>query len=122
MESKLSCGVSRREFLKYAAALSASAAAAGLFPACAVDPVTGEKELVMVSRQQEIEIDRNHAAFQFSSDYGITRDSRLNRYVSRVGEKLLPHVHRPCGRLYQHHPALLGVSYRGLAPVTTVNG
>ncbi|CCK81319.1 M48 family metalloprotease [Desulfobacula toluolica] len=87
--------ISRRQFLKYSAFMSASVAGAACFTGCAVDPVTGKKQLMMVSQQQEIGIDKQQSPFQFSSDYGITKDAELNRYVSDVGKALLPNVHRP---------------------------
>ncbi|MBU1344707.1 MAG: M48 family metalloprotease [Proteobacteria bacterium] len=87
--------ISRRQFLKYCGLISASAAGPIFFTGCAVDPVTGKKQLMMVSAQQEIGIDKQQAPFQFSSDYGITQDTDINRYVSDVGKKLLPNVHRP---------------------------
>jgi predicted Zn-dependent protease len=61
---------------------------------CAVDPVTGKSQLMMMSRDQEIGIDRQHSPFQFSSDYGVTQDSNLNQYIGQVGKNMLPAVHR----------------------------
>ncbi|MBU8909859.1 MAG: M48 family metalloprotease [Desulfobacterales bacterium] len=87
--------ISRRLFLKYGAAMSASIAGPIFFTGCDVDPVTGKKQLMMISRQQEIGIDKQQSSFQFSSDYGITRDAKVNRYVADVGKRLLPNVHRP---------------------------
>ncbi len=86
--------ISRRQLLQYLAAMSTGIALPISFAACALDPVTGKKELMMVSRQQEIEIDKQQSPFQFSSDYGITRDKKVNNYVSQVGKTLLPNVHR----------------------------
>jgi len=48
-----------------------------------------------MSREQEIAIDRQQSPFQFSSDYGVIKDLRLNEYISTVGKKMLPRVHRP---------------------------
>lgn len=75
--------------------MSASIAGPVFFTGCAVDPVTGKKQLMMVSQQQEIGIDKQQSPFQFSSDYGITRDAGINQYVSDTGRGLLPNVHRP---------------------------
>jgi predicted Zn-dependent protease len=86
--------VSRRDFLGY------SAMAYGLFvglpflAGCAVDPVTGKSQLMMMSREQEIGIDKQQSVFQFSSDYGVTQDGELNQYIGEVGKGLLPAVHR----------------------------
>jgi predicted Zn-dependent protease len=87
--------ISRRQFLKYSAVLSASVAGPIFFQGCAVDPVTGKKQLMLVYQQQEIGIDKKQSPFQFSADYGITQNKRLNQYVSGVGKGLLPYVHRP---------------------------
>ena len=81
----------RRRFLKVAA-LSAGAAAAGC---TAKNPVTGESQLMFVSRQEEIAIDQQQAPQQFSADYGPVQDDALNVYVSSVGEKIAELSHRP---------------------------
>jgi len=87
--------MSRRRFLKYTATVSAAAAGPIWLSGCAVDPVTGQKQLMMVSQQQEIGIDKQQSPFQFASDYGITQDKKSNTYVGSVGKKLLSNVHRP---------------------------
>lgn len=86
---------SRRQFLKYSVFVSAALTGPFSLTGCAVDPVTGKKQLMMVSEQQEIEIDKQQSPYQFSSDYGITQDKNINQYVTRVGKKLIPYVHRP---------------------------
>jgi beta-barrel assembly-enhancing protease len=85
--------LTRRQFLR----LFAMVSAAGLFQGygCAKDPVTGKSQLMMLSQDQEIAIDRQQSPFQFSSDFGITRDLALNQYINQVGKDLVPHVHRP---------------------------
>lgn len=86
-------GITRREFLKWSAIASVPG---GMFlSGCAVDPVTGKQQLMMMSRDQEIAVDKQQSPYQFSSDYGKIQDHDLNRYVSEVGNKMLPHVHRP---------------------------
>ncbi|MFH2091174.1 MAG: M48 family metalloprotease [Pseudomonadota bacterium] len=87
--------ISRRQFLQYGAAASAVVAVPGFFSGCALDPVTGKQQLMMVSEQQEIAIDKQQSPFQFASDYGITQEKTINVYISSVGRQLLPHVHRP---------------------------
>jgi beta-barrel assembly-enhancing protease len=85
--------LNRRQFLQ----LSAIMAASGLLPVwgCAKDPVTGKTQLMMLTQDQEVAIDRQQSPFQFSSDYGIVQDSTLNRYVNQVGSNLVPYTHRP---------------------------
>jgi len=93
LSPSLSKSLSRRNFLKYSAL--SSLFFPGIFTGCAIDPVTGEKQLMLMSREQEIAIDKQQSPFQFSSDYGVTRDRELNDYVASVGKKMLPRVHRP---------------------------
>jgi beta-barrel assembly-enhancing protease len=87
--------ISRRQFLKISAIMSASITGPIFFSGCAVNPVTGKKQIMLLSQQQEIGIDKQQSPFQFSSDYGITKDTGLNQYISDVGKNLLPNVHRP---------------------------
>lgn len=61
---------------------------------CAVNPVTGERELSLYSEQDEIEIGKQ-TDVQIRSQYGIYDDPALNGYVHRVGTTLAPHTHRP---------------------------
>jgi len=81
---------SRREFLKLSALASA-----GFLAGCAINPVTGEKQMMLVSEQWEIQVDRQNSPHQFSTDYGILQDKTLNRYIQQVGLSMIPHTHRP---------------------------
>ncbi|MCP4023502.1 MAG: M48 family metalloprotease, partial [Desulfobacteraceae bacterium] len=94
IEQSLEAIISRRHFLKYLTYAS-SVAGVSYLTGCAVNPVTGQKQLMMVSQQQEIAIDKQQSPFQFSTDYGITQESRLARYVGKVGKGLISTVHRP---------------------------
>jgi predicted Zn-dependent protease len=60
---------------------------------CAVNPVTGEKELSLYSEQDEIAIGKQ-TDVQIKNQYGIYNDPALNDYVERVGVSLGPHTHR----------------------------
>jgi beta-barrel assembly-enhancing protease len=81
---------SRREFL----ALSAFASA-GFLAGCAINPVTGKNQLMLVSQGWEVEVDQQHAPHQFSTDYGKLQDDALNQYLQQVGKAMVPHTHRP---------------------------
>ncbi len=85
--------MTRRHFL-WTVSLSSLGLAMGC-GGCAVDPVTGQKTLMLVSENQEIQIDRQYSPSQFSSDYGRAQDAGLNSYLSEVGRKMAPHTHRP---------------------------
>jgi len=82
--------MTRRKFLWLT-----SMSAAGFAIGCAIDPVTGKKTFSLVSEDQEIELDREAAPHQFSQDYGALQDNAANKYIARVGKKLVPHTHRP---------------------------
>ena len=82
--------VTRREFL----AISALAAA-GFVIGCAVDPVTGKKQFMLVSEDQEIQLDQQYSPLQFSADYGPVQDRKLNSYIDGVGQKMAKTTHRP---------------------------
>jgi predicted Zn-dependent protease len=77
--------LTRREFMWLS-----SMTAAGYVLGCATDPVTGKKQLMLVSEDTEIQIDKH----QISTDFGEVQDSQLNRYVSQVGNKMAAKSHR----------------------------
>ncbi len=83
--------LSRRQFLQLSAF---TAAGAVMVTGCAVNPVTGKNQLMMVSEQTEIEIDRQQSPHQFSSDYGPVQDAALNSYIDNIGKKVAGHTHR----------------------------
>lgn len=95
MEQIKNTEITRRDFLQGCTAAALTLAGTGLFQGCAIDPVTGQKQLMLMSRDQEISIDKQQSPFQFSSDYGVTQDKGLNQYVSGVGKAMLSQVHRP---------------------------
>jgi predicted Zn-dependent protease len=81
--------LTRREFL-WMAGMSAAAAAAG----CATNPVTGESQLMLVSEEEEIRVDRQYSPMQFSSDYGPVQEKALNDYVNQIGRNVAARSHR----------------------------
>src|SRR5512143_3265456 len=83
-------GVSRRRFMWLT-----GMAAAGVAAGCATNPVTGKSQFMMVSEQEEIQIDRQYSPMQFSDDYGPTQDTALNTYVNGVGRAMASRTHRP---------------------------
>ena len=88
--SRLAVTLSRREFL-YLSSMSA----AGVMIACATNPVTGEQQLMLVSEQQEIDMDKQHSPHQISADYGASQDGSLNTYLDRIGKQMGKKSHRP---------------------------
>ena len=82
--------MTRRQFLWLS-----SMAAAGVVAGCATNPVTGQKQLMLVSEDQEIQIDRQNSPYQLSADYGIAQDQALNSYIDRTGKNMSGRTHRP---------------------------
>lgn len=70
-----------------------------LFPAvllisCAVNPVSGGRELALVSETQEIEIGRQSAA-SAEAQLGLVDDPALQDYLQRIGSRLAAGSERP---------------------------
>jgi predicted Zn-dependent protease len=80
----------RRDFLWLA-----SVSTAGMVTGCATNPVTGNRQLMLVSESQEIQMDKENSPHQFSSDLGRTQDTQLNHYLNQVGQDLAASSHRP---------------------------
>jgi len=82
--------LTRRDFL-WLATLST----AGVVTGCAVNPVTGKRQLMLISEGQEIALDQENSPHQFSSDYGAAQDQSLNNYIAQVGSNMAVHSDRP---------------------------
>jgi predicted Zn-dependent protease len=65
-----------------------------LLSGCATNPVSGKKEVALMSEEQEITIGRE-ADPKIRKQYGVYDDAKLQAYVQRVGEKLAGLSHRP---------------------------
>ena len=78
------------------AALGAFAmlAFAGFTASCAINPVTGERELALISEEQEIAMG-TEAAAQVEQSIGLLDDAAMQQYVSRVGLALAEDSERP---------------------------
>ena len=82
--------LTRRDFMKLG-----TLAAAGCLTGCAVNPVTGASQLMLMNEGQEISVDLENSPHQFSADYGQLLDGSLNGYIQRVGLGLSKLTHRP---------------------------
>ena len=75
-------------------ALVALASLALLLASCATNPVTGRRELSLVSADREIEIGREgHKAIV--AEYGVYDDPAVAAYVDSVGQSLARNSHLP---------------------------
>lgn len=61
---------------------------------CATNPVTGKRELVLVSEAQELQMGLNYSQ-QVDDSMGIYPDESLNRYVSTLGLSMAHASERP---------------------------
>lgn len=86
----LTRGMTRRHFLWIMALTSG-----GVVTGCATNPVTGERQLMMISEEEEIAIDKENSPHQFSADYGALQDKALNDYIDRTGKNIAGRTHRP---------------------------
>ena len=62
--------------------------------ACATNPVTGDRQLALVSESQEIQIGRD-VATQAAQQFGLVEDAALQEYVHRLGIQLAQASERP---------------------------
>ncbi|MFU8896147.1 MAG: M48 family metalloprotease [Gammaproteobacteria bacterium] len=62
--------------------------------ACAINPVTGDRQLALVSESQEIQIGRD-VATQAERQFGLVEDAALQAYVHRLGSQLAQASERP---------------------------
>jgi len=86
--------LSRRDLLWLMGVVSAPAVLPTL-SGCAAHPVTGERVLVGLSEQDEVNIDQKQAPHQFSNDYGAVQDESLNRYLGEMNGRIASRSHRP---------------------------
>ena len=78
--------------LRRSAALIVLAALSGLM-SCAINPVTGKKEIMLIPESQEIEMGKSTDE-SIRRQFGLYEDPELTAYVERVSRKLVPYVHR----------------------------
>ena len=72
----------------------AAAVAAATLAGCARNPVTGQRELALVSEAQEIQLGQQSAQ-EVAQSLGLVEDEALQRYVQEVGARLAADSERP---------------------------
>lgn len=74
------------------------AAIAGVFvitlASCATNPVTGERELMLMTEADEISLGAE-ADQEIVATYGLYSDQRVQEYVNRIGQEMAARSHRP---------------------------
>ncbi|MDH7512424.1 MAG: M48 family metalloprotease [Clostridiales bacterium] len=61
---------------------------------CAVNPVTGKKELSLISNEQEVALGQQTDG-EIRQQFGVYDDPSLTSYVESIGKALVPYAHRP---------------------------
>ena len=70
------------------------AAALALSAACATNPVTGKKQVSLLSEAEELAIGQQQDA-EIRREMGVYDDQNLQRYVSDIGQAIARNSHRP---------------------------
>jgi predicted Zn-dependent protease len=65
-----------------------------LLSACATNPVTGKKQIMLISEAQEIEMGKEYHP-QVLSQFGVYPDSTLQRFIRAKGQAMAKISHRP---------------------------
>jgi len=60
---------------------------------CAVNPVTGKREFMLISEQDEIKMGREYDP-QITQMYGVYDDAKLQKYVDDLGQRMVRISHR----------------------------
>src|SRR3989338_2723987 len=82
--NKVRDGISLRKMM-----LAALLLTLGVATGCAVNPVTGQRELGFISEQRELTIGQQQYTPSQQSEGGqVTVDGELSAYVNRVGQRL----------------------------------
>ena len=80
--------------------IGASLFALGLFglllwaASCAVNPVSGQRELMLISESEEIQLGGQTDA-DVVRQFGIYQDQKLNAYINGLGQRMAKVSHRP---------------------------
>ncbi|WP_207422658.1 M48 family metalloprotease [Desertivirga brevis] len=70
------------------------AATVGLFDMCAVNPVTGKKQIVLMSEEQELAMGKD-ADPQILQEYGLYENKELQDFINQKGKAMAAVSHRP---------------------------
>ncbi len=74
--------------------LFALLAATGFLGACAVNPVTGQREIALMSEAQEVQLGASSDE-SIVAQYGLVEDQSLSSYIRDIGQAMVPVSHRP---------------------------
>jgi predicted Zn-dependent protease len=84
----------RRSLLGFAPRAAAALLACAAVTGCAINPVTGQRELALISEDQELAMGRE-ASGQVASTLGLVDDAALQQYIDGIGRDLAGISERP---------------------------
>lgn len=117
MSTKLAV-IDRREFLRWTTLAALGTTVSG----CAINPVSGKRQFMLISKAQERAMDQQYSPHQFSADYGPSQDAALNAYVDSVARDLAGNSHRadvPYSARVVNAPHVNGYIFPGGSMATT---
>ncbi|MBN2132786.1 MAG: M48 family metalloprotease [Sedimentisphaerales bacterium] len=62
---------------------------------CAVNPVTGEQEMMFFGPEKDVELGRKYAPYIENELGGRIRDENLQNYINQIGQRIARVCHRP---------------------------
>src|SRR5262245_58331006 len=62
--------------------------------ACATNPATGRRQLMLMSESQEIQLGKESDQ-QVRQEMGVYNDAELQKYIASIGARLSKQAHRP---------------------------
>ena len=65
-----------------------------LAPSCAVNPVTGKKEISLISESQEIQMGKEYDP-QIVAGFGLYEDEKMQKFINEKGQEMAKVSHRP---------------------------
>ena len=84
----------KKSYINRSSKLAMVLAILATLAACATNPVTGKKEVVLMSEEQEIAMGTQHHEKSILKQYQIYEHPKLQQYVSELGQKLAAKSHR----------------------------
>ncbi len=70
-----------------------------MIPSCAVNPVTGKKQIMFTSEAQEVAMGQSYDP-QVLATFGVYPDAELNNFVQKMGDEMGVISHRPNLKYY----------------------
>jgi len=66
-----------------------------LISSCTPNPVTGKRQVQLYTEQDDLTVDADLTPLLIAAGYGSFNDPVLADYITAVGQRLIPHTHRP---------------------------